>query len=192
MTAAAGGRGRGGWIAALVLAAVLPLSGLAAQSPHAAGESGWHKFRSATLGFGFAYPPGWTIKSGCHASRRCIGVLAAPGRADDYALAFEVFAGGLERTATDKAIFHRGPDGWIADGRTTSHPAEEFAGDGWRGVRAVVDCGVSDTAGVHAAGECLWVVLSDGRRSVVADTQGTVPITDEIRRIVASVRFIGR
>ena len=139
-----------------------------------------------------AYPPGWTVKSGCHASRRCIGVMTGAGSVDGYAVAFEVFAGGLEETATGKSVFHHDPNGWVAKGRTARHPAEAFTGAGWRGVRAVVDCGVSDTAGVHAAGECLWVVLSNGRRSIVADTQGTVPISEEIRRIVASVRFIGR
>jgi hypothetical protein len=36
----------------------------------------------------------------------------------------------------------------------------------------------------------LWAVLSNGRSSVVADTQGSSPITDEVRRIIHSVRFL--
>jgi hypothetical protein len=53
-----------------------------------------------------------------------------------------------------------------------------------------VDCGISDSSGFHAgAGDCLWVVMSNGERSVVADTPGTTAIDQNTMRSVLSIRF---
>ncbi|HXK04905.1 MAG TPA: hypothetical protein VMS37_21055 [Verrucomicrobiae bacterium] len=105
-------------------------------------------------------------------------------------MALEVFRGGLDWTAATKSVFRRQSDGWVAHGRFADHPAERIEGEVWNGLEAVVDCGISAGGGVHAAaGECLWAVLSDGRMSVVADTQGMSPVGDDIRRVIRSVRF---
>jgi hypothetical protein len=177
--------------AAIALLAILAGSGARAQPGPPAPDSGWRIFRDRALGFAFAYPAGWVTALGCRGSRSCIAVSDSRRGVNRYTLALEVFAGGLDQTATGKAVFHQGPRGWVASGRYASHPADQIAGDGWRGLQAVVDCGISDQGGVHAAaGECLWAVLSNGRISVVADTQGSTPITDEVRHIIHSVRFL--
>lgn len=180
-----------GRMAAIALAAILDGNGSAAQPNGLAPSAGWRIFQDPAFGFSFVYPPGWVAAVGCHGSRSCVGVLEGRRGVDNYVVALEVFAGGLEQIAIDKAIFRPKLDGWVATGRFSDRPVEQVAGDGWRGLQAVVDCGISDRSGVHAAaGECLWAVLSDGRSSVVADTQGSSPITEEVRRVIRSVRFV--
>jgi hypothetical protein len=181
-----------GFVIAMLLGAVLAAQGVAAEQASLQAGAGWRRFQDPALGFGLAYPPGWTVAAGCHGSPHCIALAQGAHRVNDYAVAFEIFAGTLERVANEKAVFRHGPAGWVADGRSASHPAEAFAGEGWHGIRAVIDCGIVDANGVHAAGECLWAVLSDGRHAIVVDTQGSTPLTDEIRRIIASVRFLRR
>lgn len=179
-------------LAALVqiLAILVSAGGRGAAIAQSAADGGWRTFRDPKLDFAFAYPAGWAARAGCHDSRACVAVSKDRQQsADHYTVALQAFAGGLDRIATDKAGFQNGPNGWMA-GRFAGQPAKHIAGDGWHGLEAVVSCGISDTSGVHsAAGDCLWAVLSNGRKSVVIDTQGTVPIDDTIRRIVESVRF---
>jgi hypothetical protein len=189
-----GRRGRrDGGIAAVVLVAALLGHDAGAQPPAQAANAGWRVFRDPALGFSFSYPPGWTARVGCHASRSCVGIANGKRDVDDYTLALEVFPGGLERTATQKSVFSRGARGWVANGRSSEHPVEPMAGEGWSGLQAVVDCGTGDQSGVHpAAGECLWAVLSNGTLAVVADTQGSAPIVEEVRQMIRSVRFVRR
>ena len=183
------GRWRGRTMAGLALAfAFAAAPPLAAQT-----DAKWQVFRDRALGFTFDYPPGWSARVGCHGSRRCVAVRNGQGGQQAYAIALEEFAGNLERTATNKAVFRRTQEGWVAEGRYASHPAQPIAEDGWRGLEAVVDCGISDGGEMHAAaGECLWAVLSDGRRSIVADTQGTVANDEDVHRVLRSVRFVSR
>lgn len=178
-------------VAAVVLTALLvATSAPAARRDARAFGTEWSFFREAGLGFTFAYPPGWTARPGCHGSRLCVALSDGPGGVDDYALALEIFVGGLERTATDKAVFRHAPNGWLAEGRFASQPAQRINAEGWRGLQAIIECGVSGDVGSIASGECLWAVLSDGRMSVVADTQGTRLIGGDVRRIIQSVRFV--
>jgi hypothetical protein len=178
-------------IVAMALAAILVGNGSAAQLSASVAGVEWLIFRNATLGLSFAYPAGWVATAGCHGSRTCVGISEGKRGVDDYTLALEVFPGGLERVAIDKSVFRPRPGGWVAHGRSSEHPVEAVVGEGWRGLQAVVDCGISDRSIVHAAaGECLWTVLSDGRTSVVADTQGSSPVTEVVRRIIRSVRFV--
>jgi len=189
-TGGSGSRRRGlSRIASLALAAILAGNGSVAQSSASVPAVGWHVFRDSVLGFSFAYPAGWVTTVGCHGSRSCISISDGKQGADDYALALEVFAGGLEQTAIDKTVFRPGLGGWVAKGRSSDHPVERVEGDGWRGLQAVVDCGISNRGIMHD-GECLWTVLSDGRMSVVADTQGSSLITADIRRVIRSVHFV--
>jgi hypothetical protein len=111
-------------------------------------------------------------------------------RGSDYLIAFEVFPGSLEKVAVEDAVFVKTESGWTAKGRSGEHPVVPLTGPGWTGLKATVDCGVSDSRGFHAAaGECLWAVVSDGRRSVVADTQGLVGNDAASLRSIQSIRF---
>lgn len=180
-----------GRIAAIALTAIFAGNGSAAQPGASTPDAGWHIFRDAALRFTFAYPAGWVVAIGCHGSGNCVGISQDKRGVDDYTLALEFFEGDLKQTAIHKAVFRPIRGGWVADGRNASHPVEQVEAEGWRGLQAVVDCGISDRSGVHpAAGECLWAVLSNQRVSVVADTQGNGPITEEVRRVIRSVRFV--
>lgn len=163
---------------------------IAELSPPANAE--WRSFRDPALNIAFEYRSDWTVSVGCHGSRACVSLSDKAGLPESYLLAFETFPGDLEQTAVDRAVFRRTVEGWTAKGRSGDHRVERVKGSGWHGLRAVVDCGISDSQGFHAAaGQCLWVVMSNGRRSVVADTQGIGPITGDIARTIQSVRIIG-
>ena len=108
----------------------------------------------------------------------------------EYLIAFEVFDGDLETIAVEQAVFEKYNNGWIAKGHAGEHAVVPLAGSDWQGLKSTVDCGMSDRQGFHAgAGECLWVVLSNGRRSVVVDTQGIVGNDEASLRSIESIRF---
>lgn len=155
-------------------------------------ENAWSAFSDAELGIAFSYPSQRQISPNCHASKRCVALATAnmPNQTE-YVLAFDVFDGGLEQVATDQAVFSKNGSNWTAKGRNGEYPAEEFKSKGWQGIKAVVDCGVSDENGFHgAAGECLWAVLSNGKRTVVIDTQGLVGNDELSLRSIQSVQFL--
>ena len=155
------------------------------------GHAAWQCFRDPHLGIEFSYPSDRTVKIACRSSKNCIALIGTPMPNSDYIIAFEVFDGGLETVAAEKAVFEKKTGGWTAAGRSGEYPVEALAGPGWQGVKSIVDCGISDSRGFHAgAGECLWVVLSNGSRSVVADTQGIVGIDDASMQSIQSIRFI--
>jgi uncharacterized protein len=150
----------------------------------------WKSFHNTHLGIEFSYPSNRKVKIGCRGSKNCIALLGKPMPNSDYLVAFEVFDGDLETVAVDKAVFEKKHDGWIARGSSGEHPVAQIAGPGWQGLKSTVDCGVSDSNGFHAnAGECMWVVLSNGKRSVVVDTQGIVGIDEVSMRSIHSIRF---
>lgn len=151
----------------------------------------WQVFRDEGIGIEFSYPADRTAVKGCRGSRSCVALVGPSMYRGDYLIAFEVFEGDLETVAAEKAVFEKRREGWIALGRSGEYPAAPISGEGWRGLRAVVDCGISDARGFHAAaGECLWVVLSDGRRAVVADTQGFGGMDETLLRSIETLRFI--
>jgi hypothetical protein len=153
----------------------------------------WKTFRAAKLGFQFSYPNNRKVTVGCHVSKHCVALVGKTSRPGDYLLAIEVFEGSLDAVATEQAIFRKDGDNWIAHGRTGEYPIEPLSGPDWQGLKSIVDCGISESGGgLHgSAGECLWVVLSNGKRSVVVDTQGTAAIDQDIMRSVLSIRFSG-
>jgi hypothetical protein len=156
----------------------------------AADKIEWKIYRDPNLGIEFSYPNNRYVTHGCHFNKKCVALVATTARPDDYLVAFEVFDGVLDTVAADHAVFQKDGADWIAKGRTGKHPVETLSGSGWRGLKSVVDCGISDSNGFHAgAGECLWVVVSNGKRSIVADTQGTAPIDPDIMRSILSLRF---
>jgi hypothetical protein len=156
----------------------------------AARKTRWNIFRNARLGIEFFYPDHQRVTIGCRASRDCVALVRKTRQSGDYLVAFEVFEGGLDTVAVDQAVFQKEGDHWVAKGRSGRYPAEPLSGPAWQGLKSTVDCGVSDSSGFHAgAGDCLWVVISNGKRSVVADTPGTVPIDQDIMRSILSIRF---
>jgi uncharacterized protein len=157
----------------------------------AAKQAGWKTFRDTTLGLEFSYPSTRHVKVGCRSSKNCIALTGTPMPHSEYLIAFEVFDGDLEKVAAEEAVFAKRDSGWIARGRFGEHPVVSLVGPGWRGLTSTVDCGISDTRGFHAAaGECMWAVLSNGRRSVVVDTQGIVGADEASMRTVQSLRFL--
>jgi hypothetical protein len=156
----------------------------------AGASSTWKRFSDPVLGIEFSYPDDRTVAKGCHGSDRCVALIGRPMPDSDYLVAFEVFDGDLETVAVERAVFRKRKDGWIARGRYTEHPVMPLSGPGWRGIKSVVTCGIATREGTHAAaGECLWVVLSTGKRSVVVDTQGIVGLDEQSRRSIESLRF---
>ena len=148
----------------------------------------WLIFRDGGLGIAFSYPSNRRVVRGCHGKKNCVALVGTGASSSDYLIAFELFRGGLETVAVERGIFYKKDDGWIAKRRADTYPAEPIVGPGWQGLRAVVDCGVSDSNGYHT-GECQWVVLSNGSRSVVADTLGINGIDEDTMRSIRSIRF---
>lgn len=153
-------------------------------------QAAWKTFRDPTLGIEFSYPSNRKVQVGCRRSKSCIALIGKPMPNSEYLVAFEVFEGDLETIAAEQAVFEKHDSAWIAKGRSGEHAVVPLEEHGWQGLKATVDCGVSDRQGFHAAaGECLWVVLSNGRRSVVVDTQGIVGNDAASMRSIQSIRF---
>jgi len=156
----------------------------------AAEAAQWTVFRDPDLGIEFSYPSSRRVASGCHGSNKCVALIDKSAPDENYLAAFEVFDGPLDRVAVERAVFQKEGDNWSANGRSAKHPVESLIGPGWRGVRSVVDCGISDGDSFHAgAGECLWMVISNGKRSVVVDTEGLRGLDPDTMRSIRSVRF---
>ena len=156
-------------------------------------KTAWRIYRDRNSEIEFLYPSNRRVIAGCHYRKDCIALVGKTARRDDYIVAFEIFNGALDTVAVDQAVFQREGDHWIAKGRNANHPVEPISGSGWQGLKSIVDCGISDRVGPYiGAGECLWVVVSDGKRSIVADTQGTAPIDQDTMRSIMSLRFTAR
>jgi hypothetical protein len=159
----------------------------------AVDKTAWRIYRDRNSEIEFLYPSNRRVIAGCHYSKNCIALVGKAAGPDDYIVAFEIFNGALDTVAVDQAVFQREGDHWIAKGRNANHPIEPISGSGWQGLKSIVDCGISDWVGPYiGAGECLWVVVSDGKRSIVADTQGTAPIDQDTMRSIMSLRFTAR
>jgi hypothetical protein len=156
----------------------------------AADAAEWNVFRDPRLGIEFSYPNSRRVATRCHSSNKCVALIDNSAPNGNYLAAFEVFDGPLDIVAVEQAVFQKEGDNWSANGRSAKHPVEALTGPGWRGLKSVVDCGVSDGEGFHAgAGECLWVVISNGKRSVVVDTEGIGGLDPDTMRSIRSVRF---
>jgi uncharacterized protein len=155
--------------------------------------AGWKTYHDPALGISFEYLENRQIKPCPERGGRCVALVGrGMDRNSPYLIAFEVVDGPLEQVAADKAGFERQDDGkWHTTyGRGESMPVESFAGHGWKGMRATIACGIDDEAGFHAAvGECFWAVMSNGKRSVVADTAGTMGTDEASQHSVQTLRF---
>lgn len=181
---------------ALTIAVVVGSNGRLAEAdrlatrPTAAGKTEWSVFRDRSFGIEFSYPDSRRVARGCHSSNKCVALIDGSTPTGSYLAAFEVFGGPLDMVAVERAVFQKEGSNWIANGRSAKHPVEMIAGPGWQGLKSVVDCGISDGGGFHAgAGECLWVVVSNGKRSVVIDTEGIAGLDPDTMRSIRSIRF---
>lgn len=151
----------------------------------------WPRYQDQALGIELSYPPERQISKNCHGSNQCVALVSEQMPAgNEYFLAFEIFEGNLQQVAANQAIFSQHSGGWMAHGRNGTYPVQFLEGDGWLGFYAVVDCGITDEEGFfHAAGgECYWAVLSNGKQSVVIDSEG-LAADPKSRRSVESFKF---
>lgn len=113
---------------------------------------------------------------------------------DKHVISLQVKDGAVGAVAAAEAGFERNADGVLMTtyGRFEPVAVEPFSGPGWTGLKARVTCGISDAeTGFHAAGgECLWAVIGDGERAVVASTQGILGLDDDTMRTLTSIRFL--
>jgi len=156
-------------------------------------RAAWLTYANPRLGIAFDYLGNRRVAP-CSAGKvpDCVMLIGRRMGISDYLIEFKVVSGPLEAVAKSEAGFEPQDDGtWMTTFGPGSSKVERFSGPGWTGMRATVTCGIDDANGFHAAaGECFWAVISDGRRSVVADTQGIVGTDAATRRTVGSLRFI--
>ncbi|MBS1198471.1 MAG: hypothetical protein H6R18_2256 [Proteobacteria bacterium] len=155
--------------------------------------AGWKTYRDPRLKISFEYLENRQVKP-CPATfgKDCIALIGHNMAGSDYLIAFHVKTGGLEKVAQEEAGFEQQGSKWMTTfGRGMPVEVEQFSGTGWKGMKATITCGISDKkTGFHAAGgECLWAVMSNGKRSVVADTQGIVGNDANTLRSINSLQF---
>lgn len=156
-------------------------------------RAGWATYSDPRLGIAFDYLANRRVAPCPSSSGPACVMLVAPGmRRGDYLIEFKLVKGPLEAVARSEAGFEPQDGRWMTTfGRFDPVAVERFAGPGWSGMRATLTCGVDDANGFHAAaGSCLWVVVSNGQRAVVADTEGLVGGDPATWRSVASLRFL--
>jgi len=93
--------------------------------------------------------------------------------------------------AADVRFAKDGKGGWIKSGRMEQANAEPIEGKGWKGWRATADCGIEDENGMHDAGECMSVFASNGQRTIIMETEGTVS-NEDVLSIVVSTLALGK
>lgn len=164
---------------------------LLASGAEATGAA-WQTYRDAKLGISFAYLANRRVVP-CPGTDRpnCVALLGPDMHNADYLIAFEMVDVPLEKAATDKAGFAQQDGKWITqNGPGMPQDVQSFSGKGWKGLKATIACGISDALGFHAgAGDCFWAVMSNGKRSVVLDTQGLVGTDPDTMRSVNSFQF---
>lgn len=161
--------------------------------------AGWKKYTNSKLGISFEYLANLNVVS-------CDDIYGPNGvclTSDDmpnipdrpamyYVMAFHVEDVPLDKAAEKSAVFIQKNGKWVTDaGQGTPQVAISFSGHDWVGLKAVITCGISDENGYHAgAGDCFWAVVSNGKRSVVIDTQGTSGLDDATMHSVKTLRLL--
>jgi len=158
--------------------------------------AGWKTYSDPALGIAFDHGPDRRTGD-CPEIGEGVVCVALFGTAEKEALVyFQPVDGPLDKVAKDEAGFEANAKGVLMTtyGRFEPVPVERFVARGGPGLKAIVTCGTEDAeTGFHAAGgECLWAVVSDGTRSVVATTQGRIGLDPDTLATLASVRFIPR
>jgi uncharacterized protein len=159
------------------------------QAPKAA----WQTYRNAKLGFSFDYLGNRTVGP-CHnePGPTCVALSGRDGGSKKELIEIKAVDGDLAKAAQDAAVFDLQDGKWIANaGPGSPQEATTFSGKGWTGINATLTCGISDKeTGFHAGGgDCFWAVLSNGKRSVIIDSDGTTSNDAMTAKTVASIRF---
>lgn len=151
----------------------------------------WKVFNDDKMGIEFEYPSNRTVR--VDYSTNSISIIGSSMQSSDYIINFEMHAGDFEKTVAESGDFEKRDDIWYASiGRFENPPAESITGNGWKGIKTIITCGVSDKeTGFHAAGgECLWAIISNGERSIIADTQGQVGTDENTLKTLMSIKFL--
>ncbi|MEZ0371070.1 MAG: lysozyme inhibitor LprI family protein, partial [Candidatus Sericytochromatia bacterium] len=151
----------------------------------------WKTFADPGLGLQLSYTSNRTVRRNGHE----LGLFAQGAGPDaEPIMHFETGIGNFEQAIAATGVFAKDAQGqWRAIiGRFENPPAEKLAGPGWTGILTRITCGVSDAGtGFHAAGgTCLWALLSNGKRYLLADTQGIQGLDAQTLKTLKSVRFL--
>jgi uncharacterized protein len=156
-------------------------------------SAGWTTYRNATLGISFDYLANRSVGPCVNEpGPKCVALFGHEAGRKKELLEITVSDSALDKVAQDSGIFDLQDGKWMAvAGPGAPAEADHFQGKGWMGIRATITCGVSDKdTGFHAGGgECFWAVLSNGRRAVVADSDGTTSNDAATAKSVQSIRF---
>lgn len=155
--------------------------------------AGWKRYHDPRLKISFEYLGNREVKPCSEDSgNNCLMLVGHNMANSNYLIEFQVTEGSLEEVAEKEAGFVREGNKWVTSfGRFNPVEVTRMKGKGWKGMEAVITCGISDPeTGFHAAGgSCWWVVISNGKRAVVADTQGIVGLDPFTMRTIQSFQF---
>jgi hypothetical protein len=175
------------------IACLLLLIPLIGQSAYAKGKVSLKRYRNDKLGCEFLYPRRYKLApcGGMYDPRPCVGfdVIPGDGEPEVYVVMLPV---GLEQALRDEvnSPFREVGGKWIGLGRFASSPTHPLTGLGWRGLYAITIWGISDELGFHAAGgDCLEAMLSDGRKTFLVESDGTVPPRQVLSSIIRTFRM---
>jgi uncharacterized protein len=155
--------------------------------PHAAMQTG----HFPALGISLGFLSNQRAKL-CATVSRCIEIYGRRLGQQTILLRLQAVNEPLEQAAENEAGFEQKDGQWMTTfGRGEPVPVERFSGSGWAGMKAVIACGIDDPeTGFHpVAGECLWAVLSDGPRSVLATTDGYDGPAELTKDMIGSLKF---
>jgi ADP-ribose pyrophosphatase YjhB (NUDIX family) len=146
----------------------------------------------APLGVALQIPAGSKVQI-CHDEARCIEIHGRLRGQPTMLVRLQAFDAPLEDVARNNAGFDVIDGKWVTTyGPSMPMPVETLHTPGWTEMRATVACGVSSTrSGFHAAGgECLWAVLSNGKRSLLATTDDYAHPQSVTAETLHSIRFL--
>jgi hypothetical protein len=144
------------------------------------------------LGITLQIPAGAQIQP-CHDEVRCIEVHGLLRGHATMLVRLQAFDAPLEKVARDNADFDVIDGKWVTTaGPGMPLPVETLRTPNWTEMRATIACGVSSPkSGFHAAGgECLWAVVSNGKRSLLANTDDYANPQSVTAPMISSVRFL--
>ena len=156
--------------------------------PHAAMQTG----HFPALGISLSFLSNQRARPCGATEPRCIEIYGRRMGQQTILLSLQAVNEPLEQAAENKAGFQQTDGQWMTTyGRGVPVPVEHFSGPGWAGMKAVIACAIYDPeTGFHpVAGACLWAVLSDGLRSVLATTDGYLGPAELTKDMIGSLKF---
>ena len=149
----------------------------------------WALHQDTRLGIEFSYPSNRTVRT--RHKEKIIEILGFSMPGSDYIIQFELGKGNLKRAIKDSSIFEKIDGKWVSVvGPFLNTEAEKISGADWRGMKSTVTCAIFDEGMHGAGGACLWALLSNGKKYVVASTQGRVGTDEHTLKTLMSIKFI--